>query len=194
MTAEQARDLLEIVEDRYDAGTILLTSQVPVDRWHDMIGVPTLADAILDRLVHNAYRSNSPARACASGNPHDTAPTITPTSTIPLTSPPNANIINMTRGNAQPRGRHHVGTLAGFKSEWVAGFRLECMAGFVGIRTVRRPRSRGGELGSHRLTCRELGVDPQAYFADVLTKLVNLWPASRLDELIPWALGSTAFR
>ena len=56
MTAEQARDLLEIVEDRYDAGTILLTSQVPVDRWHDMIGVPTLADAILDRLVHNAYR------------------------------------------------------------------------------------------------------------------------------------------
>jgi len=41
----------------------------------------------------------------------------------------------MTRGNAQPRGRHHVGTLAGFKSERVAGFRLECMAGFVGIRT-----------------------------------------------------------
>ena len=40
----------------------------------------------------------------------------------------------MTRGNAQPRGRHHVGTLAGFKSERVAGFRLECMAGFVGIR------------------------------------------------------------
>ena len=56
LTAEQARDLLEIVEDRYDAGAILLTSQVPVDRWHDMIGVPTLADAILDRLVHNAYR------------------------------------------------------------------------------------------------------------------------------------------
>jgi hypothetical protein len=42
----------------------------------------------------------------------------------------------MTRGNAQPRGRHHVGTLAGFKSERVAGFRLECMAGFVGIRTA----------------------------------------------------------
>jgi hypothetical protein len=40
----------------------------------------------------------------------------------------------MTRGSAQPRARHHVGTLAGFKSERVAGFRLECMAGFVGIR------------------------------------------------------------
>src|ERR1700680_1918267 len=93
--------------------------------------------------------SNSPARACASGNPHDTAPTITPTSTIPLTSPPNANIINMTRGNAQPRGRHHVGTLAGFKSERVAGFRLECMAGFVGIRNPNhrdRQRYRDGKL------------------------------------------------
>jgi hypothetical protein len=40
----------------------------------------------------------------------------------------------MTRANAQPGCRHHVGTLAGFKSERVAGFRLECMAGFVGIR------------------------------------------------------------
>ncbi len=56
LTGEQARDLLEIVEDRYDAGAILLTGQVPVDRWHDLISVPTLADGILDRLVHNAYR------------------------------------------------------------------------------------------------------------------------------------------
>lgn len=56
LTGEEARDLLEILEDRFDAGSIILTSQVPVDRWHDMIGNPTLADAILDRLVHNAYR------------------------------------------------------------------------------------------------------------------------------------------
>ena len=56
LTAEQARDLLEIVEDRYDKGSLIITSQVPVDRWHDLIGVPTLADAILDRVVHNAYR------------------------------------------------------------------------------------------------------------------------------------------
>jgi DNA replication protein DnaC len=53
---EQARDLLEIVEDRYDAGSLLITSQLPVDRWYDIIGVPTLADAVLDRVVHNAYR------------------------------------------------------------------------------------------------------------------------------------------
>ncbi len=39
-----------------DTSSIVVTSQVPVDRWHDMIGIPTLADAILDRLVHNAYR------------------------------------------------------------------------------------------------------------------------------------------
>jgi DNA replication protein DnaC len=53
---EQARDLLEIVEDRYDAGSLLITSQLPVDRWHDIIAIPTLADAVLDRVVHNAYR------------------------------------------------------------------------------------------------------------------------------------------
>ena len=56
LTSAQARDLLEIVEDRHDKGSLVITSQVPVDRWHDLIGVPTLADAILDRVVHNAYR------------------------------------------------------------------------------------------------------------------------------------------
>jgi DNA replication protein DnaC len=54
--AEQRHDILEIVEDRYGRGATLITSQIPVDRWHDLIGDPTLADAILDRLVHNAYR------------------------------------------------------------------------------------------------------------------------------------------
>jgi DNA replication protein DnaC len=56
LTPDQARDLLEIVEDRYDKGSLIITSQIPVDRWHDMIGIPTLADAILDRVIHNAYR------------------------------------------------------------------------------------------------------------------------------------------
>ena len=56
LNADQARDLLEIVEDRYDRGSILITSQVPVARWHDLIGIPTLADAILDRVIHNADR------------------------------------------------------------------------------------------------------------------------------------------
>jgi DNA replication protein DnaC len=47
---------MEIVEDRYEAGSTLITSQLPIDAWHDVIGEPTFADAILDRLLHNAYR------------------------------------------------------------------------------------------------------------------------------------------
>ncbi len=56
LTAGQRRDLMEIVEDRHGRGSILITSQLPVDAWHEVIGEPTFADAILDRLVHNAYR------------------------------------------------------------------------------------------------------------------------------------------
>jgi len=54
--SDQRRDLLEIVEERYGNGATLITSQIPVDRWHDIIGEPTIADAILDRIVHNAHR------------------------------------------------------------------------------------------------------------------------------------------
>ena len=50
------RDLYEILEERYGRRSTILTSQVPVDRWHEVIGDPTYADAILDRLVHNAHR------------------------------------------------------------------------------------------------------------------------------------------
>lgn len=56
LTAEQRRDLLEIVDDRYDKGLLLITSQVPVSRWHEIIGDMTLGDAILDRVVHRAHR------------------------------------------------------------------------------------------------------------------------------------------
>ena len=58
LTSGQRRDLMEIVEDRYGAGSTLITSQLPVESWHEVIGEPTFADAILDRLVHNAYRLN----------------------------------------------------------------------------------------------------------------------------------------
>src|SRR5947207_2186801 len=56
LSAEQRRDLLEIFEDRYDTRSILITSQLPVSQWYEIIGDPTLADAILDRVIHNAYR------------------------------------------------------------------------------------------------------------------------------------------
>ncbi len=58
LTAENRRDLLEILEDRHGARSTLATSQLPIEKWHDIIGDPTLADAILDRLVHNAYKIN----------------------------------------------------------------------------------------------------------------------------------------
>jgi DNA replication protein DnaC len=58
LTPEQQRDLMEIVEDRYDSGSMIVTSQLPVEKWYDLIGNPTLADAILDRIVHNAHRIN----------------------------------------------------------------------------------------------------------------------------------------
>jgi DNA replication protein DnaC len=57
-TTEQRRDMLELLDDRYGQRSTLVTSQMPVDNWHELIGDPTLADAILDRLVHNAYRIN----------------------------------------------------------------------------------------------------------------------------------------
>src|SRR6185369_4610296 len=56
LSASQRRDLMEIVEDRHGRGSTLITSQLPVTSWHDVIGEPTLGDAILDRIVHNAYR------------------------------------------------------------------------------------------------------------------------------------------
>jgi len=58
LTAEHRRDLLEILEDRHGSRSTLATSQLPIEKWHDIIGDPTLADAILDRLVHNAYKIN----------------------------------------------------------------------------------------------------------------------------------------
>jgi DNA replication protein DnaC len=56
LTATQRRDLMEIVEERYGRGSTMITSQLPIKAWHDVIGEPTFADAILDRIVHNAYR------------------------------------------------------------------------------------------------------------------------------------------
>jgi DNA replication protein DnaC len=52
----ERRDFLEICDDRYQRRSVILTSQLPVSHWHEQIGDPTIADSILDRLVHNAYR------------------------------------------------------------------------------------------------------------------------------------------
>ena len=69
LNSSQRRDLMEIVEDRYEAGSTLITIQLPIDKWHDFIGEPTFADAILDRLVHNAYRINLDGQSMRKTNP-----------------------------------------------------------------------------------------------------------------------------
>ena len=56
LNADQRRDLMEIVEDRYQNAAILITSQLPLAKWPEIIGEPTFADAILDRIIHNAHR------------------------------------------------------------------------------------------------------------------------------------------
>jgi DNA replication protein DnaC len=56
LTPPERRDLLEILDDRHGRASTIVTSQIPVVLWHDVIGDPTLGDAILDRLVHNAHR------------------------------------------------------------------------------------------------------------------------------------------
>jgi DNA replication protein DnaC len=55
-TDAERRDFWEISEDRYQVRSLILTSQLPVSKWHEQIGDPTLADGILDRIVHNAHR------------------------------------------------------------------------------------------------------------------------------------------
>ena len=56
ITAAQRNDLMELIEDRHGLRSTLIASQLPVEHWHDYLGEPTLADAILDRLLHNAHR------------------------------------------------------------------------------------------------------------------------------------------
>ena len=56
LTATQRRDLMEIVDDRHDRGSIILASQIPLTSWHRAIGDSTYAEAILDRIVHRALR------------------------------------------------------------------------------------------------------------------------------------------
>lgn len=56
LTDRERRDMLEIIEDRHGRRSTIVTSQLPTKKWHDYIGDPTIADSILDRLVHNAHR------------------------------------------------------------------------------------------------------------------------------------------
>ena len=56
LTASQRNDFMELIEDRHGLRSTLVASQLPIEHWHDYLSEPTLADAILDRLLHNAHR------------------------------------------------------------------------------------------------------------------------------------------
>ena len=58
LTKDQRNDLLEIIEDRHNRKSVIITSQIPVENWHSLIGEPTTADAILDRVVHSSHIIN----------------------------------------------------------------------------------------------------------------------------------------
>jgi len=58
MSAQERRDLLEVVEDRHGLTSTIVAAQLPIEHWHENIRDPTIADAVLDRLVHNAYKIN----------------------------------------------------------------------------------------------------------------------------------------
>jgi IstB-like ATP binding protein len=78
LTQAQAADLLELIEDRHGRRSTIVTSQLPVGHWHEALGEPTIADAILDRLVHNAYRielRGESLRRRDTADPIDAAPT-----------------------------------------------------------------------------------------------------------------------
>lgn len=69
LSDSERRDLLEIIEDRYQAGATIIASQCPVNDWHPNIGDPTLADAVCDRLLHNAYKIEMRGDSMRTGKP-----------------------------------------------------------------------------------------------------------------------------
>src|SRR6516164_9076563 len=73
LTAEARHDLLEILEERYGRHSTIVTSQLPVDKWHEVIGNPTYADAVLDRLVHNGQRVELAGESLRRKRPHRSA-------------------------------------------------------------------------------------------------------------------------
>ena len=79
LNSQQRRDLLEILDDRYGKRSTLITSQLPVDKWHAYLDDPTLADAILDRVTHNAHHLALTGESMRKQNPNLTSPTNTST-------------------------------------------------------------------------------------------------------------------
>src|SRR5262249_663181 len=108
LDAGARRDLYEILEERYGRRSTILTSQIPVDKWHAFIGDPTYADAILDRLVHNAHRIDLAGESLRPRRSRS----------IPKDRPPACNFAKKPSASRAPAsqatssriaGRHHLG-------------------------------------------------------------------------------------
>ena len=77
VTSQQRQDLMEVIEDRHGRGSTLIASQLPNEHWYDQIGSATLADAILDRLLHGAHRLNLKGGITAKNGSSDRGPRLT---------------------------------------------------------------------------------------------------------------------
>jgi DNA replication protein DnaC len=69
-TPDDARNLFDIFEDRNGTGSICLASQIPIENWYDTVPLPTIADAIMDRLIHNSYRIEMRGESMRKKNTH----------------------------------------------------------------------------------------------------------------------------
>lgn len=90
LTSQQGRDLLDIIDDRHGRGSTILTSQVPVKHWHELLADPTIADAVLDRLVHTSHRielDGPSLRDPKTGRRTEPTSSATPTIAEPATKP-----------------------------------------------------------------------------------------------------------
>ena len=101
LTTEQRRDLLEILEDRHGRGSTMVTSQLPVENWHEIIGDPTMADAILDRRSTTPTASSSKVKACERPPPSVRNLTLSPSNELMRTP---------TREQGPTGGRDHRNT------------------------------------------------------------------------------------
>ena len=116
LDAAARHDLLEILEERYGRRSTMITSQLPVDRWHEIIGDPTYADAILDRLVHNAHRIE-----LAGESLRRTQGRLDPTSR-PVTTIHRPARLATRAASFRSGGRHHSGIPGGIIPLYPGGF------------------------------------------------------------------------
>jgi hypothetical protein len=123
LDADQRRDILEIVEDRHGRRSTIVTSQAPVEAWYDLVGNPTVADAVPDRLVHNARRITLTGESLGKWIRQTLA-------ARPAATPHHTRLGPDARRH---RVRLQIGTVSGFKSETASDFRSENPSDFVGI-------------------------------------------------------------